>query len=91
MGAVNMSFNTVSRSVLQLHSEPALRGRVMAVYVIVFLGATPIGGPISGLLCAVAGARVALLVAGAACLAPVLVLARHDPKALWRRSAKAPA
>jgi MFS family permease len=89
MGAVNMSFNTVSRSVLQLQAEPALRGRVMAVYVIVFLGATPIGGPISGLLCAVAGARVALLVAGAVCLAPVLVIARHDPKALWRRSAKA--
>ena len=89
MGAVNMSFNTISRSVIQLKSAPALRGRVMAVYVIVFLGATPIGGPISGALCAVAGARVALLVAGVVCLVPVLVLARHDPRSLWRRAARA--
>jgi MFS family permease len=87
MGAVNMSFNTISRSVLQLHSEPKLRGRVMSVYVIVFLGAAPIGAPISGLLCAVFGARLALVVAGVVCLAPALILARRDPGSLWRRPA----
>ena len=45
-----------------------MRGRVMALYSVVFLGSTPIGGPLSGWLAEVAGPRAGLLLGAAACL-----------------------
>jgi MFS family permease len=46
-----------------------MRGRVMALYSIVFLGSTPIGGPIAGWLSEALDPRAALLMAAAAALA----------------------
>ena len=46
-----------------------MRGRVMALYSVVFLGSTPIGGPIVGWLAEVAGPRSGLVLAGVAALA----------------------
>lgn len=45
-------------------SEPAMRGRVMALYSIVFLGSTPIGGPIVGWACQAWGPRSGFVIAG---------------------------
>ena len=43
-----------------------MRGRVMALYSIVFLGSTPIGGPLSGWLSEAVDPRAALVMAGLA-------------------------
>ena len=48
--------------------RPAMRGRVMALYSVVFLGSTPIGAPLVGWLAEVAGPRAGLVVGGVAAL-----------------------
>ena len=48
LGAAAIVFLITANSTLQLTSPPDMRGRVMALYGIVFLGSTPIGGPIAG-------------------------------------------
>jgi MFS family permease len=48
LGAAAIVFLITANSTLQLTSPPEMRGRVMALYGIVFLGSTPIGGPIAG-------------------------------------------
>ncbi len=48
VGAGQISFLATCNSLLQLTSDPVMRGRVMAVYTIALLGSTPIGGPIVG-------------------------------------------
>jgi MFS family permease len=64
IGVANIVFNTLARTILLLHSEPAMRGRVMAVHSMVFLGSSPFGGLLVGWGCEAFGARSGLLVAG---------------------------
>ena len=68
MGAAMVTFQATANSLLQLNSDPAFRGRVMALYVMVFLGTTPIGGPIIGWIAQQFGARVGLGLGGLATL-----------------------
>jgi len=68
MGAAMITFQATANSLLQLNSDPAFRGRVMALYVMVFLGTTPIGGPIVGWIAQQFGARVGLGIGGFATL-----------------------
>ena len=68
MGAAMITFQATANSLLQLNSEPAFRGRVMALYVMVFLGTTPIGAPIVGWVAQQFGARVGLVLGGSAAL-----------------------
>ena len=56
-------------SALQLAVAPEMRGRVMALYSIVFLGSTPIGAPLVGWLAQVADPRAGMVLGGAAALA----------------------
>jgi MFS family permease len=65
MGFVSMVFMITGNSTLQLTSRPDMRGRVMALYGIVFLGSTPIGGPIAGWAAEQLGPRWALALGGA--------------------------
>jgi MFS family permease len=53
-------------SSLQLAADPPMRGRVMALYSIVFLGSTPIGGPLAGWLSQTIDPRAALVLTGVA-------------------------
>lgn len=69
VGASSVTFAAGVNSTLQLTAAPAMRGRVMALYGIVFLGSTPIGGPIVGWLSGVWDARAALALAGISALA----------------------
>jgi MFS family permease len=69
MGAAMITFQATANSLLQLNSDPAFRGRVMALYVMVFLGTTPIGGPIVGWIAQQFGARMGLGIGGLATLA----------------------
>jgi len=68
LGAASVTFAAGVNSALQLAVIPEMRGRVMALYSIVFLGSTPIGGPLSGWLAETWSPRVALLVGGVAAL-----------------------
>jgi MFS family permease len=66
LGAAAVTFAATINSTLQLAVSPEMRGRVMALYSVVFLGSTPIGGPLVGWLSEAYDPRVALLLAGAA-------------------------
>jgi MFS family permease len=66
LGASAVTFAAAINSSLQLSVEPEMRGRVMALYSVVFLGSTPIGGPLSGWLAEAYDPRAALLLAAAA-------------------------
>lgn len=87
LGAASIVFMITANSTLQLTARPEMRGRVMALYGIVFLGSTPIGGPIAGWVGEHLGPRAGLAGAGAIAFATGLT-------ALWllarrRRSAAA--
>ena len=66
MGAASIMFIATANSLLQLNSSGAMRGRVMALWAMVFLGSTPIGAPLIGFLAGHYGARFALAVGGVA-------------------------
>jgi predicted MFS family arabinose efflux permease len=68
LGAASVTLAASVNSALQLASEPAMRGRVMALYSIVFLGSTPIGAPLAGWLSEQLDPRAALVLAGVAAL-----------------------
>lgn len=65
-GAAGAAFSAGVNSSLQIAVEPAMRGRVMALYSVVFLGSTPLGGPLVGWLAETAGPRAGLLLAAIA-------------------------
>src|SRR5215213_4300392 len=65
LGAAAVTFAATINSTLQLAVSPEMRGRVMALYSVVFLGSTPIGGPLVGWLSQAYDPRLALLLAGA--------------------------
>jgi MFS family permease len=65
MGFTLMAFMITGNTMLQLSSRPEARGRVMALYGIVFLGSTPIGAPIAGVIGEHYGARVGFVLSGA--------------------------
>ena len=68
LGAASVTFAAGVNSTLQVAVEPAMRGRVMALYSIVFLGSTPIGAPLVGWLAGAAGPRAGLLAGALAAL-----------------------
>jgi MFS family permease len=80
MGAAAFCFVTLCSTALQLHSSSAFRGRIMALWVFVYLGTTPIGSIVTGWIIAASGPRVALLVGSGACLAAAgLAAFVHNP------------
>ncbi len=90
LGAAAVTFAATINSTLQLAVSPEMRGRVMALYSVVFLGSTPIGAPLVGWLSQAYDPRVALLLAGvsgisAAWAARQLVASRRIARAeRWR-------
>jgi MFS family permease len=69
VGAASIAFMTASTAIVQTRSAPEMRGRVLALQAMVFLGSTPIGGPLVGKICDVYGARAGLVLGGVATLA----------------------
>jgi MFS family permease len=82
VGLSSLTLMTAANASVQLSTEPAMRGRVMALYMAVFMGGTPIGSPIIGWIGEHVGARWTILLGGVVALltaAGVLVwLALHD-------------
>jgi len=68
VGIASIGFLSIGNSTLQLDSDPAMRGRVMSLWSVAFLGSTPIGGPIIGLVSEHASPRWGLVVGGVAAL-----------------------
>jgi len=68
VGIASMTFMTASTAIVQIRSDAAMRGRVLALQAMVFLGSTPIGGPIVGWICQRFGARYGLAVGALAAL-----------------------
>ena len=58
------------------HSSTDYRGRIMALWVYVYLGTTPVGSIITGAITSAAGPRVALLTGAAACLVAAAIASR---------------
>jgi MFS family permease len=69
VGAGSVSFLSKGNSTLQLAAAPDMRGRVMALWAVAFLGSTPIGGPIAGFVSSTLGARAGLVMGAMACFA----------------------
>jgi predicted MFS family arabinose efflux permease len=65
MGGAVITFITAANSTMQLSVAPELRGRVMGLYMLVFLGGNPIGGPMSGWLAEQFGGRAPFYAGGA--------------------------
>jgi MFS family permease len=85
-GFAAITFSTAANSSVQLASAPAMRGRVMGVYMLVFAGGTPLGAPLVGWLSQEFGARWGLIAGGVVSTsAAVAVLALHLRRAATRR------
>lgn len=80
VGMSALTFITAANSTMQLAVDPQMRGRVMALYMMIFMGGTPFGAPLIGWVAEVAGARWSLLGGGivslVAAVTAVLVLSR---------------
>jgi len=63
-GIAVLTFTTTANTLVQLGSAPHVRGRVMALYVLVFLGGTPFGAPLIGAVAETMGPRSGLLLGG---------------------------
>ena len=68
VGWASVTFLATGNSTLQLEAAPSMRGRVMSLWSVAFMGSTPIGGPVIGWIIAATSARVGLGVGGLAAL-----------------------
>jgi MFS family permease len=86
VGYGSITFNSFAKTTLQLAAAPSMRGRVMALWAVAWLGSTPIGGPIVGWVGQHLGARYGLVIGGTAALlcglAALPALSRIDRRAL---------
>jgi MFS family permease len=64
MGFVNLVCQAMANSSVQLAVDPELRGRVMGLYMLAFIGGTPLGAPVIGAVTSHFGARAGMLVCG---------------------------
>jgi MFS family permease len=64
VGAASITFISLANTNLQLIAAPEMRGRVMALYSVAFMGSTPIGGPMIGWVGQAFGPRSALVLGG---------------------------
>jgi MFS family permease len=73
VGYGSITFNSLAKTVLQVAAAPEMRGRVMALWALAWVGTTPIGGPIIGWIGEEFGARWSLLAGGLPTLAVGLI------------------
>jgi MFS family permease len=63
-----------ANSIVQVNSDPAIRGRVMGIYLLIFMGGTPVGSPVIGLMAEVIGIRSTIAACGAICLIATTII-----------------
>lgn len=90
VGYGSISFNSLAKTALQLSASPAMRGRVMALWLVAWGGSTPVGGPIVGWVGQELGARWSLIVGGiptiVAGIAAYPILVRIDVRRAQQRA-----
>ena len=74
-GLAMLTLTTATNSAVQLGVEPTMRGRVMALYLMCFMGGTPVGAPVIGWVAEVFGPRWGMVGGGLICLIAALVIA----------------
>ncbi|CQR63416.1 MFS transporter [Streptomyces leeuwenhoekii] len=75
IGVFSMTVNVTANTSIQMATDPAMRGRVMSLYMMVFLGGSPIGAPIVGWITDTYGARVGFAAGGAIAATAAAVIA----------------
>src|SRR6478735_5890224 len=75
IGLSSLTMVTAANTLMQVSTDPALRGRVMALYMMIFMGGTPIGAPVIGWIGETFGARWTLLLGGLLTMVGVAVSA----------------
>src|SRR5262249_44754275 len=80
VGYGSITFNSIAKTWLQLAARPVMRGRVMALWTLAWMGSTPIGGPIVGWVAGRLCARWGLLIGGVPTIAVGLI-----SYVVWRR------
>ena len=75
MGFLNLAFQSMANASVQLAVDPELRGRIMGLYMLAFIGGTPIGAPVIGVLTSHFGARAGMALCGAVPLLAAVVTA----------------
>ncbi|GEL17995.1 MFS transporter [Pseudonocardia asaccharolytica DSM 44247 = NBRC 16224] len=74
VGFAALLFTTAANATVQLSVEPSMRGRVMGLYMLLFLGSTPLGAPLLGLVAEHWGGRAPLILGGALTVVSVLLV-----------------
>jgi MFS family permease len=64
IGVVGLTINVTANSSVQLATDPLMRGRVMSLFMMVFMGGTPLGAPLVGWITDAWGARIGFLSGG---------------------------
>ena len=82
LGAASMAFISTMNASLQLSSSDVMRGRVMALYFVLFLGSTPIGAPVVGWIAETFSPRAALGAGGVVTIAACVYGLSRLPRAL---------
>ncbi|WP_066953533.1 MFS transporter [Streptomyces lushanensis] len=68
IGVIGLTTNISANTTVQMASDPEMRGRVMSLYMMVFVGGTPVGGPLLGWVTDTYGPRVGFATGGAVSL-----------------------
>ncbi|MFP5370436.1 MAG: MFS transporter, partial [Actinomycetes bacterium] len=91
-GAAALVFSVANNSFVQLGVDPQMRGRVMALYFMAFLGGTPVGAPLIGLVSERFGAPWGLILGGGVCVVAGLGAAAYLARGrrLWLEGRLAP-
>lgn len=79
LGAAGAAMIAAGSAISQQESPPDMRGRLLALTAVAFLGSTPIGGPITGLIADYVSLELSMAYGGVICLICVAVVARR-----WR-------
>ncbi len=87
IGVAAQTFNTTANGATQLSTDPAMRGRVMAIFLAIAMGGTPIGAPIVGWIADTFGPRFGLGVGSAAGFAAAL-RRRSVPRSIPKLAAR---
>ncbi len=80
VGAATIFLVSGANSLVQLEADPSMRGRALALTTVVFLGSTPIGGPIAGFVSEQLGARAGLMMGAIATAGAAVWVGRHNTK-----------
>lgn len=75
IGMFGLTVNVTANSSVQMATDPEMRGRVMALFMMVFTGGTPLGAPLVGWITDTYGARIGMAAGGAVSLTAALAIA----------------